>query len=332
MEFIPKQKPVNKKKFLKYFGIGIISCIILAVFALEMFSIISISNFEDLDIKAETARLGGSFYEKDGDKMYYAEYGQKDGEVVFLLHDYNGGGFTWHNNLDLGQKYHLYMIDLLGFGLSKDIKSKDIGLDRDVEILSSLIQDKKLSNINLVGHGMGGVVAQKLALKNQNSVKSLILINSLDASQSQNIPQLDNIPSFPLLKNPLGLYKYSTGINSYLAKSFYDDSLIDKKTLEGYQKVFRYKGSLDRLVQFSESSKYAKEDLSNIKIPTLVYVSENDEIIDPKTSIDLSKEILNNKLIKVPKSGHALNEEQYNLVNIEIDKWIEYANEIRSLG
>ncbi|MEI7604026.1 MAG: alpha/beta hydrolase [bacterium] len=324
MEF--KAKKRNKTFYVKR-GLLIISIIILSfILFIQIYSPIYIKNFEDLDVNAETSRVGGEYYKKDGDEMYVADYFNNKEKTILFIHGFAASSFSWRKNIDaLGTDYHVISVDLLGFGMSKNTKSENIGLDRDVEIISSYLTEKKLKNVLVVGHSMGGVVAQKLAEKNKSQVIGLVLINSIDTEYMQKRTDAfgKNLLDLFFIKNPIIFVTYNFMIEQGTKKAYYNKDLVDKLTVEGYQKGYRFKGSSDQLVKFTKSSPPTNQDLSKISQLTLIYSSENDEIIEPENSVNISKKIPNSTLIKIPKAGHLLMEEQPTLINDGIRQWIE---------
>ncbi len=93
------------------------------------------------------------------------EYGT-DGAIV-LLHDIPSGAFAWESILPqlVGLKRAIYAIDMLGYGLSDHPWPADTSVWGEADVLSFLINQLNLTNIVLVGHGLGGGVAQILATR-----------------------------------------------------------------------------------------------------------------------------------------------------------------------
>ena len=310
------------KKSAKYFSIFLV----LAILVFEIFSAIYVGNYENLDIASEAARNGGEFFNKDGDKMYF-EDNQKNADVTLLfVHGFGASTFSWRKNYPyFYQKERIVLVDLLGFGLSKETASKDIGVDRSVEVIKSLITEKKMQNVIIVGHSLGGAIAQKLALQDPKHVIGLVLINSTDADYIANKNSIfTNFFSWNIVKNPVAFFQNTILIAQGVRDAYYDPKNADKLTIEGYQKAFQYKNSSDELVKFVNSNPPSQEDVSKINVPTLIYSSQNDKVILPKSSQDISGKIKSSKLITIPSAGHLLMEEQPQLVNEGINRWIDF--------
>src|SRR5260370_10378770 len=94
-----------------------------------------------------------------------AEYGT-DGAII-LLHDLLGGAFAWDALLPhlAGLNRAVYAIDMLGYGLSDHPWPADTSIWGHADCLALLLEQLNLSNVVLVGHGLGGAVAQALATR-----------------------------------------------------------------------------------------------------------------------------------------------------------------------
>ncbi|MEO7018810.1 MAG: alpha/beta fold hydrolase, partial [Ktedonobacteraceae bacterium] len=109
-----------------------------------------------------------------------AEYGT-DGAIV-LLHDLLGGAFTWDAILPqlASLQRAVYAIDMLGYGLSDHPWPADTSVWGHADCLALLFNQLNLTNIVLVGHGLGGGVAQVLATRlSAERVASLVLIDTI---------------------------------------------------------------------------------------------------------------------------------------------------------
>src|SRR5436305_3096769 len=108
-----------------------------------------------------------------------AEHGA-DGAIV-LLHDILAGAFAWADVMPqlAGTNRAVYAIDMLGYGKSEHPWPADTSNWGHADNLSMLFEQLNLTNIVLVGHGLGGGVAQVLATRlSRERVASLVLIDT----------------------------------------------------------------------------------------------------------------------------------------------------------
>jgi pimeloyl-ACP methyl ester carboxylesterase len=109
-----------------------------------------------------------------------ANYGT-DGAIV-LLHDILGGAFAWDAILPqlANLQRAVYAIDLLGYGQSDHPWPADTSVWGHADCLYMLLDQLQLTNVVLVGHGLGGGVAQILATRLSSArVAALVLIDTI---------------------------------------------------------------------------------------------------------------------------------------------------------
>ena len=103
-----------------------------------------------------------------------------DGAIV-LLHDVPGGAFVWERVMPAlaATGRAVYAFDLLGFGQSDKPWPADTTIWGHADCLTYAFRTLGLTNLTLVGFGLGGGVAQTLATRlYRDDVARLVLINS----------------------------------------------------------------------------------------------------------------------------------------------------------
>src|SRR3989440_2925434 len=108
-----------------------------------------------------------------------AEHGT-NGAIV-LLHEIPAGAFAWADVIPqlVGANRAVYAIDMLGYGQSEHPWPADTSNWGQADTLSMLFEQLNLTNIVLVGHGLGGAVAQVLATRlSRERVAALVLIDT----------------------------------------------------------------------------------------------------------------------------------------------------------
>src|SRR2546421_10329168 len=108
-----------------------------------------------------------------------AEHGT-NGAIV-LLHEIPAGAFAWADVMPqlAGANRAVYAIDMLGYGQSDHPWPADTSNWGHADALSMLFEQLNLTNIVLVGHGLGGAVAQVLATRlSRERVAALVLIDT----------------------------------------------------------------------------------------------------------------------------------------------------------
>ena len=93
---------------------------------------------------------------------------------LVLVHGFMGGGAQWDGCLDDLDQRDVITIDLPGFGANADMAPMDrIGDFADWVIC--YLKAEGIRRYHLLGHSMGGMIAQEIALTDAAAVKKLIL-------------------------------------------------------------------------------------------------------------------------------------------------------------
>jgi pimeloyl-ACP methyl ester carboxylesterase len=261
------------------------------------------------------------------DSLTIAYKEQGKGKKTFLMIHGLGGNLThWNNNFI--KKQHCFAIDLPSYGLStmKNFQVKTDLLDFYAEIILAFIQKKKLKNVVLVGHSMGGQIAIITALKNPKSIKKLVLVSpaGFEIFEDNEAKALLSFSKPETFKNQNeGMVRIGFKRNFYEMPTS-TETLIKDRLMIGkcenfnpyFQAVaFGVKGMLEHPV---------RKELNKIVIPTLVIFGENDELIPNKflhksltinQVSDIGKDIPKAKIVLIPKAGHLVMYEQFQIFN-----------------
>jgi len=125
-----------------------------------------------------------------GIRMAYAEAGDPAGPTVILLHGYTDTGRSWHSTmrrlLVLRPELHLVALDQRGHGASsmpapERCRRAPESCFRPADFAADLLafmDQRGIARADLVGHSMGGLVAQEVALTHPERVERLVLVAS----------------------------------------------------------------------------------------------------------------------------------------------------------
>ncbi|NTU79150.1 MAG: alpha/beta hydrolase [Chloroflexales bacterium] len=97
----------------------------------------------------------------DNRLVHYEVFGR--GQPIIFLHSWLGSWRYWVPTMDLAsERYRAYAIDFWGFGES-DRKGSQFTVSGYVDMLCRFMDQMGISVANLVGHGLGGIVAIRAA-------------------------------------------------------------------------------------------------------------------------------------------------------------------------
>jgi pimeloyl-ACP methyl ester carboxylesterase len=123
----------------------------------------------------------GEFIDLDGARLYYYAAGSRGaGEPVVFVHGFATSGHLWSDVVSLMPPGHrLIVLDLLGHGRSDPPAHRPLTLHAHAERLVALLDALGVSVACVVGHGLGGGIAQSLAVHWPRRVSRLALAASV---------------------------------------------------------------------------------------------------------------------------------------------------------
>ena len=128
--------------------------------------------------------MRGEFVDVAGSRLYYYAAGTRGaGEPVVFLHGFPASSHLWHGvvrELAVSAPGHrLVVVDLLGFGRSDRPLDAELTAVAHAGRVRALMDELQIDAACLVGHGMGGGVAQAVACAWPERVTRLCLIDSV---------------------------------------------------------------------------------------------------------------------------------------------------------
>ena len=125
--------------------------------------------------------MRGEFLDLDGVRLYYYAAGSRGtGEPIVLLHGFPTSGHLWSDVVPLLPAGHrVVVLDLLGFGRSDPARGHAVDIRSHAERLIGVMDHLGINYACLVGHDVGGGVAQWAAVRHPQRVSRLALVNSV---------------------------------------------------------------------------------------------------------------------------------------------------------
>jgi pimeloyl-ACP methyl ester carboxylesterase len=148
-------------------------CLIAALLFLG--ASLAAQDLKDRSMDASNYPTDVQFLELEGGyNIAYAEEGNGD-QCLLMIHGLGSYLPAWNLLVEeLKSDYRCIRLDLPGYGLSK---GGDYAYDMSffAQVVSAFAKAKKLENIVLVGHSMGGQIALTTAIQNLMEVKQIVL-------------------------------------------------------------------------------------------------------------------------------------------------------------
>lgn len=128
----------------------------------------------------QIASMRGEFVDVGGSRLYYYAAGTRGaGHPVVLIHGFPMTSRLWHDFVrDFVPGHRQIIVDLPGFGRSDPPSAARAGCGAHAAAIHGLLDDLGVEKAFIIGHGLGGGVAQAFAVQWPTRVAGLALISS----------------------------------------------------------------------------------------------------------------------------------------------------------
>jgi len=218
-------------------------------------------------------------------------------------------------------RYQVLIFDNPGSGRTRD-QGGTLTTESMADGVAGLIDILGLKRPHIVGHSMGGAIAQKLAIKYPDKVDHLVIVNSCSRWNGRTLMAmqglLDAIRCGASLDCQLEvsmpwLFGYKALADKDRTASL-RDMILDNPTPPSLKELER---QYQALVEFDSSG-----SLDKIKAPTLVVISDDDILALPSESERLANSIPGARIIRLP-GGHVSEFEQPDLLAQSIRDFLD---------
>jgi len=250
------------------------------------------------------------FKQIEGIQLHYREWIPNDSikGTVVLIHGFSGSTFSWRKNVDslIHNNYKVVAIDLPAFGYSdKSIRLKKIS-EPISSIVWKLLDSINVSNVNLVGHSMGGSLIKEMAEIQPQKTKSLFFVDAAFGEMKTGA-LINFIGRRNLTKRyaEIALKKKFLNYEQFneLLTSAYNQP-ADSASVIGYMKPFEIKNSAAAIltVMTLKTKKLNKHSISTI--PAMMVWGKEDSWIPLSIGEKYAKENPKTTLHTIEKAGH----------------------------
>ncbi len=265
----------------------------------------------------------------DNHELVYYRLGT--GEPLLFIHGITTYSFIWRNLTPyLEHHYELIIVDLLGCGDSDKSIDMEFSLKNHAKVLSEFIHRLHLESVHLVGHDVGGGIAQILATSYASQALSLTVINTVayDFWPVQPIISMRTpiIRQLAMATLDLGAFRFivKRGIHQKdrLTKELMDYFWYPMRT-SGGRKAFLYFAHCLNNMDLLEIG----DRLENLKIPVLIIRGDKDVYLSKAIVEKLHHHIKHSQLKIIPNAGHFIQEDEPGLIAEYLNSFIQNINE-----
>jgi pimeloyl-ACP methyl ester carboxylesterase len=262
---------------------------------------------------------------KTGVRLRYAYQGDPNGTPVILLHGYTDSWFSFSQILPLlDSRYRVYTLDQRGHGDS-DRPVGGYAMQQFAADVVAFMDAMKIKQATIVGHSMGSLVAQHVAVDAPERVNRLVLVATATTVHTNDlVRQLQreiNALTDPVPEKFVYDFQLSTAFQP-LSNEFFQTVLKESRKLPVH---------VWREIMAEMMSPDTGVELKKIKAPTLILWGDRDFF--PRSEQDALVSALPNAELKVYKdTGHALHWERPEKFAADLQAFINKGGDESAVG
>lgn len=241
-------------------------------------------------------------------ELAYADLGE--GPPVLLLHGFPTSSFLWRREAWLlAQRMRVIVPDLLGYGRSERQEDADLSEQAQAGYVRQLLTHLGIEELAVVGHDIGGGVAQMLALGDGSLVRAMVLVDSVcfdawpiegvkmlqAATPEQETPEF--VESIVRLTFDLGVSRRGR-IDATTLRAYLEPWVEEPKAFFRAARAITGRGLAGR-----------EQELGSMDIPVFVIWGEDDPFLDSSLGERLGETIPGTTVALLPGCSHFVNED-----------------------
>jgi pimeloyl-ACP methyl ester carboxylesterase len=244
----------------------------------------------------------------DAISLYYETHG--NGHPLLLISGLNSDNASWSGVCGkLAKHFRVITFDNRGSGRS-DTPDKAYSIREMAEDAIALLDYLKIKKCHVIGHSMGGYIAQMLAIYYPERIGKLILEATAPVSTARN-----NMLISDFLKRFEKDHDNEALMQSWAYWSFSPKTFVRKNYIVAFiknasaypylQSAQGFKGQIDAIKSFNVCDRVKK-----IKAKTFVIIGSDDILIYPVESMKLVKCIKGSVFEEIKDAGHCVHVEK----------------------
>ena len=248
-----------------------------------------------------------------------------EGESILFINGFSTDLTIWSIQMaELAKEYRVVLFDNRGTGLS----GKDNGnysMERLADDVSLLLEKLNIPSVHLVGHSMGGLIAQHVAIRHPSLVKTLVL-----ASTFLKAPKKGHL-TFHLLPDILEKIGCEAFVDLVISQNYsslyiennYRKIILMRRLLINHLKQVPIDTPILRKLVQGILEHDTEKLVNKIQVPTLIIVGLLDKVFPPYLSKALAEKIPHEQLEVLDNCGHNLMLEQPEAFTRKIKEFIK---------
>lgn len=271
--------------------------------------------------------MRGEFVDVDGARLYYYAAGSRGvGEPVVFIHGFPTSSHLWRDVVPLVPEGHrVVVLDLLGYGRSDRPLARDLSIKGHAERVIGLLDALRITYASVVGHELGGGIAQYLAVRYPTRVARLALVDSVAFDEWPTRQVRLARATLPLTRHLPAGWLLSM-VRSELERGYVTEDRATR-SIDLYLKPFNQPEGRDVLVQHLQALDHGETTalqtrLKDIVAPTAVVHGAHDPFLPPAVARRLQEAIPGATLDIVPDVRHFTPEDAPETVATILARWL----------
>jgi len=246
-------------------------------------------------------------------EIYYEIHGE--GEPMLLINGLKADHKNWLAVLeDLKNQYQVVLFDNRGAGRTKDT-GEPFTVSTMAQDTANLIRYLNLAPAYVVGHSLGGAVAQVLAYQYPELIKKLFLCNTfIKLAEKPKKGFFEILTMHEAGENEANIMEaiFPWGFSAEFLTPDFRQMVLDAVTQNPFpQSTENYRRQYNALIQFDSC-----EWINKIQTPTVVIGSKKDMTALPEDAIELANQIPHAQLRMLPGAHASQIEEPKKLIQL----------------
>jgi pimeloyl-ACP methyl ester carboxylesterase len=264
------------------------------------------------------------FVQTNGIKFYYEERGDATAEPLLLIMGITAPGGVWEPHASYWeQSFRCIIGDNRGVGLS-DKPAGPYTTEQMADDYAGLLDALQIEEVRVVGCSMGSTIAQQLAIRHPNKVKSLVLMCPWARCDNTAKAIFQHIMTCKARLRP-------EEFSLYIQLLIYSKASWDNEEVAAQLEAGRNQAGTDPFPQPLHGlegqaaaciTHNALAQLPSIKQPTLVIGGKEDIFTPVWMAEEVTAAIPNAELYLYEKCGHVFHFEQVKDFNERVNSWL----------
>lgn len=258
---------------------------------------------ETVPVPPSAAVPSGTLDLSTGVHVRYTDRGDLEGETLLFLHGYTDSSFSFSRVLPLVPPvYRSVTFDQRGHGDSER-PADGYAMGDFAADAAAVLDALGIERATVVGHSMGSLVAQRLALDHPRLVARLVLVGSAAKGRNENVLALraDVVPLSDPVPRAFARKFQLSAMHAPVPETFVDEVVAASCKLPAHL----WRSVLDNILAFDTAA-----ELPRLRCPTLIVWGDQDSLFGREDQDSLLAAIPDARLVTYPETGHCPNWER----------------------